>query len=114
MRITRNQPIKNSHLFLLATARGEFNKKLDNLVSIAPRLQIGFLYDWSKTSLLVEAEHYQFLFDQTKRNRVSIQQSWQLAANDSLRFLAAYHKVDNMQSTQYSYQEYKLEYRHYF
>jgi hypothetical protein len=108
------QPIKNSHLFLLATARVEFNKKLENLVSIAPGLQVGFLYDWSKTSLLVEAEHYQFLFDQTKRSRVSIQQSWQLAANDSLRFLAAYHKVDNMQSTQYSYQEYKLEYRHYF
>jgi hypothetical protein len=108
------QPIENSHLFLLATARLEFNKKLDNLASLAPGLQIGFLYDWKKASLLFEAEHYQFLIDQTKRSRVSLQQSWQLGANDSLRFLAAYHKVNHKQANSYSYQEVKLEYRHYF
>lgn len=103
------QPIKNSHLFLLATARLEFNKKLDSYASIAPGVQVGFLSQWSDTSLLVEAEHYQFLIDQTKRTRVSIQQSWQITTNNSLRFLATYHKANN-----HSYQEYKLEYRHYF
>jgi len=108
------QPLKNSHLFLLATARLEFNKKLDNLISVAPGLQIGFLYHWNKASLLLEAEHYQFIIDQTKRSRVSIQQSWQLAANDSLRFLASYHEINNKQSNAYSYQEVKIEYRHYF
>ena len=108
------QPLKNSHLFLLATARLEFNKKLDSLLSVAPGLQIGFLYHWDKASLLLEAEHYQFIVDQTKRSRASIQQSWQLTTNDSLRFLAAYHNVDNKQSNGHSYQEYKIEYRHYF
>tara|TARA_R110001583_G_scaffold27561_2_gene98397 strand:+ start:9578 stop:11437 length:1860 start_codon:yes stop_codon:yes gene_type:complete len=108
------QPLKNSHLFLLATARVEFNKKLDDLVSIAPGLQMGFLYHWRNASLLLEAEHYQFIVDQTKRSRVSIQQSWQLATNDSLRFLAAYHKINDNESSDYSYQEIKIEYRHYF
>lgn len=108
------QPLKNSHLFLLATARVEFNKKLDNLISIAPGLQVGFLYHWNKASLLLEAEHYQFIVDQTKRSRVSIQQSWQLDTNDSLRFSAAYHKSSNNQYNDHSYQEVKIEYRHYF
>jgi len=108
------QPLKNSHLFFLATARLEFNKKLDTLISIAPGLHIGFLYHWENASLQLEAEHYQFIVDQTKRSRVSIQQSWQLATNDSLRFLAAYHKIDDKQSSNYSYQEVKIEYRHYF
>jgi len=108
------QPIENSHLFLLATARLEFNKKFDNLASLAPGLQIGFLYDWKKASLLLEAEHYQFIGDQTKRSRVSLQQSWQIAANDSLRFSASYHKVSHKQSNAHSYQVIKLEYRHYF
>jgi len=108
------QPLKNSHLFLLVTARVEFNKKLDALVSIAPGLKIGFLYHWNNASLLLEAEHYQFIVDQTKRSRVSIQQSWQLATNDSVRFLASYHKIENKQSNKYSYQEVKVEYRHYF
>jgi len=108
------QPIENSHLFLLGTARLEFNKKLNNLTSLAPGLQIGFLYDWDQASFLVEAEHYQFIGDQTKRSRISLQQSWQLAANDSLRFSAAFHKVHHKQSYAHSYQEIKLEYRHYF
>jgi len=108
------QPLNNSHLFLLATARVEFNKKLDNLVSIAPGLQIGFLYHWNNASLLLEAEHYQFIVDQTKRSRASIQQSWQLDTNDSLRFSAAYHKVSHKHSNEHSYQEFKIEYRHYF
>jgi len=108
------QPLNNSHLFLLATARLEFNKKLDNLVSIAPGLHTGFLYHWNSSSLLLEAEHYQFIVDQTKRSRVSIQQSWQLTTNDSFRFSATYHKISHKHSSPYSYQEYKIEYRHYF
>ena len=108
------QPLENSHLFFLATARLELNKKLDSFMSLAPGLHIGFLYDWNQASLLLEAEHYQFLFDQTTRSRFSIKQSWQLAANDSLRFLAEYNRVSNRQSNQYNYHEIKLEYRHYF
>jgi len=108
------QPLNNSHLFLLATARVEFNKKLDNLVSIAPGLHMGFLYHWNNSSFLLEAEHYQFIVDQTKRSRASIQQSWQITTNDSLRFSAAYHKISNNQFSEHSYQEYKIEYRYYF
>ena len=108
------QPIKNSQLFLLATARVEFNKKLDHLVSIAPGLHLGFLINWNNAGLLLEVEHYQFIVDQTARSRVAIQQSWQLAVNDSLRFSAAYHRVNSKQSIEHSYQEYKVEYRHYF
>lgn len=108
------QPIKNSHLFLLATARLEFNKKLNSLASIAPGIQVGFLYNWHSASLLLEAEHYQFIVDQTKRSRVSLQQSWKLSTNDNLIFLAAYHNVNAKQSNEHSYQEFKIEYRHYF
>lgn len=108
------QPIKNSHLFLLATGRLEFNKKLNSLASIAPGIQVGFLYNWHSASLLLEAEHYQFIVDQTKRSRVSLQQSWKLSTNDNLIFLAAYHNVNAKQSNEHSYQEFKIEYRHYF
>ena len=108
------QPIKNSHLFLLATARLEFNKKLNSLASIAPGIQVGFLYNWNSASLLLEAEHYQFFVDQTKRSRVSLQQSFKLTTNDNLIFLAAYHNVNAKQSNEHSYQEFKVEYRHYF
>ena len=108
------QPIKNSHLFLLATARLEFNKKLNSLASIAPGIQVGFLYNWNSASLLLEAEHYQFIVDQTKRSRVSLQQSFKLTTNDNLIFLAAYHNVNAKQSNEHSYQEFKVEYRHYF
>lgn len=108
------QPIKNSHLFLLATARLEFNKKLNSLASIAPGIQVGFLYNWNSASLLLEAEHYQFIVDQTKRSRVSLQQSFKLTTNDNLIFLAAYHNVNAKQAHEHSYQEFKVEYRHYF
>ena len=108
------QPIKNSHLFLLATARLEFNKKLNSLASIAPGIQVGFLYNWNSASLLLEAEHYQFIVDQTKRSRVSLQQSFKLTTYDNLIFLAAYHNVNAKQSNEHSYQEFKVEYRHYF
>ena len=108
------QPIKNSHLFLLATARLEFNKKLNSLASLAPGVQVGFLYNWHSASLLLEAEHYQFIVDQTKRSRVSLQQSFKLTTNDNLVFLAAYHNVNAKQSNEHSYQEFKVEYRHYF
>jgi len=108
------QPLENSYVFLFATARLEFNKKLDNLISVAPGVHLGFLYNWSKTGLLLEAEHYQFLVDQTQRSRIAIQQNWQLAANDSLRFSASYHQINDKFKEKYSFQEFKLEYRHYF
>lgn len=108
------QPLKNSHLFILATARLEFNNKLANLVSVAPGINVGFLYNWNNAGLLIAGEHYQFFVDQTKRTKIAVQQSWQLATNDSLRLSASYHQINNKQFDKYSYQEYTLEYRHYF
>ena len=108
------QPIDNSYVYLLGTARVEFNKNLDSFISLAPGINIGFLYNWQNAGLLIDAQYYQFLFDQTERTRVGIQQSWQLATNHSLRLSASYHKVENKLTEQYDFQEYKLEYRHYF
>lgn len=108
------QPLENSYLFLLATGRLEFNRKLDTYAAVAPGVQLGFLYYWPKTTLLVDAEHYQFLFDQTQRSRVSVEQSLQLGVNDSLRFSANFHRVESNTHDNKSFQEIKLEYRHYF
>ncbi len=108
------QFLDNSYLFLLATARLEFNNELDNLMSFAPGLHMGFLYNWNHAGFLFEVEHYQFIADQTQRSRIGIQQSWQLANNDSLRISVTYHEIANKISETYAYQEYQLEYRHYF
>lgn len=108
------QPLDNSYFFLLATGRVEFNRKLDTYAAIAPGLHSGFLYYWPKSTLLIEAEHYQFLFDQTKRSRISLQQSVQLGDNDSLRFYANFHHVESKAYNSSAFQEFKVEYRHYF
>ena len=108
------QPLENSYLFLLATGRLEFNRKLDTYASVAPGLQAGLLYYWPRSTLLVDAEHYQFLFDQTQRSRVSIEQSVELGINDSIRFSANFHRVESNTHDNKSFQEFKLEYRHYF
>lgn len=108
------QPVENSYVFLLATGRLEFNRKLDTYAAVAPGLQLGFLYYWPKTTLLVDAEHYQFLFDQTQRSRVSVEQSVGLGQNDSVRFSANFHRVESNTHDNKSFQEFKLEYRHYF
>jgi hypothetical protein len=108
------RPLDNSYLFVMATGRIEFNRKLDTYATVAPGLHAGFLYYWPKTSLLLEAEHYQFLFDQTKRSKVSFQQSYQLDNNNSLRLSADFHKVSSKVHSDKSYNEIKLEYRHYF
>jgi hypothetical protein len=108
------QPLENSYLFLLATGRLEFNRKLDTYASVAPGLQAGFLYYWPRSTLLVDAEHYQFLFDQTQRSRVSIEQSVELGINDSIRFSANFYRVESNTHDNKSFQEFKLEYRHYF
>ena len=108
------QPLENSYVFLLATGRLEFNRKLDTYAAIAPGLHAGFLYYWPKSTLLIEAEHYQFLFDQTKRSRISLQQSVQLGDNDSLRFYADFHHIESKTHVNNSFQELKIEYRHYF
>ncbi|PKH87440.1 Lnb N-terminal periplasmic domain-containing protein [Colwellia sp. Bg11-28] len=108
------QPLENSYVFLLATGRLEFNRKLDTYAAVAPGLQLGFLYYWPKTTLLVDAEHYQFLFDQTQRSRVSVEQSVGLGQNDSVRFSANFHRVESNTHDNKSFQEFKLEYRHYF
>lgn len=108
------QLVENSYVFLLATGRLEFNRKLDTYAAVAPGLQLGFLYYWPKTTLLVDAEHYQFLFDQTQRSRVSVEQSVGLGQNDSVRFSANFHRVESNTHDNKSFQEFKLEYRHYF
>ncbi|MEW6993844.1 DUF4105 domain-containing protein [Colwelliaceae bacterium MEBiC 14330] len=108
------QPLKNASMFLFATGRLELNRKLDSYASIAPGLHAGFLYYWPKSTLLVEAERYQFLFDQTQRSRVTFQQSLQLTDNDSLRFSADYYHIESKAHKNKSFQEFKLEYRHYF
>lgn len=108
------QPIDNSYVFLFATGRLELNGKLDTYASVAPGLHTGFLYYWPKSTLLIEAEHYQFLFDQTKRSRVSLQQSVQLGDNDSLRFSADFHHVESTLHDNKAFQEFTLEYRRYF
>ena len=108
------QPLENSYVFLLATGRLEFNRKLDTYAAVAPGLQLGFLYYWPKTTLLVDAEHYQFLFDQTQRSRVSVEQSVGLGQNDSVRVSANFHRVVSNTHDNKSFQEFKLEYRHYF
>ena len=108
------QPFDNSYLFLLATGRIELNRKLDTYAAVAPGLQLGFLYYWPRSTLLVDAEHYQFLFDQTQRSRVSVEQSVQLGDNDSLRFSINYHHIESNTHDNNNFQEFKLEYRHYF
>jgi hypothetical protein len=108
------EPINNSHLFLLVTGRIEFNHKFDDMVSIAPGVHSGFLYNWRYTTLLMEVEYYQFLFDQTQRTVISIQQSIKITDNDSINFSAKHHKVNDKITFGYEYQEYGLEYRHYF
>lgn len=108
------QPLDNSYVFLLATGRLEFNGKLDSYASVAPGLHTGFLYYWPKTTLLIDAEHYQFLFDQTQRSRLSLQQSLQLGDNDSLRFSVDFHHVKSKEHANKAFQEFTVEYRHYF
>ena len=108
------QPLDNSYVFLFATGRLEFNRKLDTYAAVAPGLHVGFLYHWPRSTLLVDAEHYQFLFDQTQRSRVSFEQSVQIADNDSLRFSANFHRIESNTHENNSFQEFKLEYRHYF
>lgn len=107
-------PLDDSYLFLLATARLEFNRKLDTYVNVAPGLHAGFMYYWPKSTLLLEAELYQFLFDQTKRSRVSFQQSLELTPNNSLRLSIDFNQVLSKVHDDKSYNELKLEYRHYF
>ena len=104
----------NSHVFAFATGRLEFNRKLDRFAAVAPGVQLGFLHYWSKSTLMIEAEHYQFLLDQTQRSRVSFQQSIQLGDNDSLRVSAEFHRIESNDHANSSFQEFKLEYRHYF
>lgn len=108
------QIVDNTHVFAFATGRLEFNRKLDSFAAVAPGAHIGLLHYWSKSTILVEAEHYQFLFDQTQRSRLSVQQSVQLGDNDSLRLSADFHRVEGNEHANNSYQEFKLEYRHYF
>lgn len=108
------RPLDNSYVFLLATGRLEFNSKLDTYAAVAPGLHLGFLNYWQNTSLLFEIEHYQFLFDQTQRSRISFQQSLQLGDNASIRLSADYHKVASKEHIDKKYNELKLEYRHYF
>ena len=108
------QPLENSSLFLFATGRLEFNRKLDSYISIAPGLHAGFIYYWPRSTLLLEAERYQFLFDQTQRSRVSFQQSLQLSTNDSLRLSADFHQIESDHHDNKRFQEFKIEYRHYF
>jgi len=108
------QPLDNSYLFLFATGRLEFNRKLDTFATLAPGLHTGFLYYWPKSTLLIEAEHYQFLFDQTQRSRLSFQQSVQIGDNDSVRFYADFHRIESKAHEKNTFEEFKLEYRHYF
>ncbi len=108
------QPIENSSVFLFATGRLELNRKLDSFASIAPGLNAGFLYYWPKSTFLLEAEFYQFLFDQTQRSRISFQQSLQISENDSLRLSADFHHIESKMHENRNFQEFKLEYRHYF
>ena len=108
------QPFDNSSVFLFATGRVEFNRKLDTFAAIAPGVHTGFLYYWPKSTLLLEAEHYQFLFDQTQRSRFTLQQSLELGGDHSLRLVADFHYIKSKTHTNNSYQEIKLEYRHYF
>ncbi len=108
------RPLENSYVFLMATGRLEFNRKLDSYTNIAPGLHAGFIYYWPKTTFLLEAEHYQFLFDQTKRSRISFQQNIQIGDTSSLRLSAGFHKVDSKVYDAKHYNELKIEYRYYF
>jgi hypothetical protein len=108
------QPLENSAVFLFATGRLEFNRKLDTFAAVAPGIHLGFLYYWPKSTILIEAEHYQFLFDQTQRSRVSFQQSLQLGVNDSLRLSADFHHIESKLHESNDFEEFTLEYRHYF
>jgi hypothetical protein len=108
------QPLENSNVFLLATGRLEFNRKLNAYAAIAPGFHAGFLYYWPKSTLLIDVEHYQFLFDHTQRSRISLQQSVQFGDNDSLRFYADFHQIESKVHKKNTFHEFKLEYRHYF
>lgn len=108
------KPLADSYVFLMATGRLELNRKLDTYTSVAPGLHAGFLYYWPASTLLIEAEHYQFLFEQTQRSRISLQQSLQLGENNSLRLTADHNKVVSKVHADKNYNEFKLEYRHYF
>ena len=104
----------NSHFFSFATARLEFNHKLDDKIALAPGLQLGLLHYWSKASVMVDLEHYQFLFDQTKRSQLNFVQSFQLGTNHSLRLSAKFHRVKGKKYKTEYFDEFSLEYRHYF
>ncbi|WP_057831214.1 Lnb N-terminal periplasmic domain-containing protein [Colwellia sp. TT2012] len=108
------QILDNTHVFAFVTGRLEFNRKLDSFAAVAPGAHIGFLHYWPKSTLMIEAEHYQFLFDQTQRSRVSLQHSMQLSNKDSLRISADFHRVEGKDHARHSFQEFKVEYRHYF
>ena len=104
----------NSHFFSFATARLEFNHKLDDKIALAPGLQLGLLHYWSKASVMVDLEHYQFLFDQTKRSQLNFAQSFQLDTNHSLRLSAKFHRVKGKKYKTEYFDEFSVEYRHYF
>jgi hypothetical protein len=104
----------NSHFFSFATARIEVNHKLADKIALAPGLQLGLLHYWSKASLMFDVEHYQFLFDQTMRSQLNIQQSFELGKNHSLRLSAQFHRVKGKKYKADYFDEFSLEYRHYF
>ena len=106
--------LDNSHVFTFATARIEINPKLADKIVLAPGLQLGLLHYWSKASLMVDVEHYQFLFDQTMRSQFNIQQSFELGTNHSLRLSAQFHRVKGKKYKTEYFDEFSLEYRHYF
>jgi hypothetical protein len=104
----------NSHFFSFATARIEVNHKLADKIALAPGLQLGLLHYWSKASLMVDVEHYQFLFDQTMRSQLNMQQSFELGKNHSLRLSAQFHRVKGKKYKTEYFDEFSVEYRHYF
>jgi len=106
--------LDNSHFFTFATARIEVNHKLVDKIALAPGLQLGLLHYWSKASLMIDVEHYQFLFDQTMRSQFNIQQSFELGTNHSLRLSAQFHRVKGKKYNPDYFDEFSLEYRHYF
>jgi hypothetical protein len=106
--------LDNGHFFSFATARIEVNHKLVDKIALAPGIQLGLLHYWSRASLMVDVEHYQFLFDQTMRSQLNIQQNFELGKNQSLRLSAQFHRVKGKKYKTDYFDEFSLEYRHYF
>ena len=63
---------------------------------------------------MIDVEHYQFLFDQTMRSQFNIQQSFELGTNHSLRLSAQFHRIKGKKYNPDYFDEFSLEYRHYF